>query len=276
MRTKYNSEEMGKLFYILAKFELKSKNYLQAKNYADNATKFSFADPDKPDRLVKQIKAKIKKEIDNIVDKADIEKENGNSKAAIVLLNSALKFSPENEFVQNKINELRSAGDAKAAFVDAKKFIEEKSWLEARDMLEYVVAQDPSHQEAKELLKKAEAIEEKLLKTLGRPTKLPRDIYERESIAKSYLTKGKQFATANNLTDARIAFEKGIAITSLDRNLKTTKVKLLKELKKIQDVNSKQELWEKGVEARNTGDYEECIKFLSKLPTNYDVQLPAI
>ncbi len=273
MRTKYNSEPMGRLFFIMANIEFEKGNILKARSNAENANKYSFANPEEPKDLLQKIKAKQSSLVDSLIKKAQAEKASGNSENAISLFKQAQEVDPRNDYLEKEINELSSSRSAKSAFAEVQPLIEKGSWLEARDMLEYIVSADPSNKKAAELLEKATTIEQALMKKLGRAEKLPRYSQERASMVEAYLRKGKEFKAVNNLKEAMIAFNRGKAIIELDSELKKYSSAFNKEVGEISAVNNEKDIWQKAVDARNTYEYEECLKLLKQLPRDYDKQL---
>jgi tetratricopeptide (TPR) repeat protein len=275
LRVKYDSEPMGKLYFRLAELELERNNLQAAKVNADNASKYTFSSKDVIRDLLSQIKEKQQAAIGLLMQQAKEKKTAGDTDGAIALLKRAQEVDPYNDAVEDELNRIVNTSEAKDAFSEAKDMIKRESWLEARDMLEYVVSADPSNKEAKKLLDQAVAKEEELLKKIGRAVKLPRSSEDRASMVEGYLHKGKRFVSAGNNQDAEISFKRGLLIIELDSNLKRYKPELEKELGKILELHRQKELWQKGVEARNNYEYEDCLKYLSQLPKSYDIQLPS-
>ncbi|GAB4278979.1 MAG: hypothetical protein Kow0029_22560 [Candidatus Rifleibacteriota bacterium] len=275
LRTRYDSEEMGNLYLSLARLELTRGNLLNAKNYADNASKYSLSDPSSVKSLISDIKSQQKKEVGALLEKAKEQKANGDNDGAIASLKKAQEIDPYNDTIESELNKILNKQESKDAFVEAQDLAKRGSWLEARDLLEYVVSADPGNSMAKKLLDQATAKETELMKKLGRATKLPRSSDERAALVEGYLRKGKQFADANNYQDAELSFSRGLSIIELDAGLKHYEKQFKSELAKIQKIDNQKELWQKGVEARNNYEYEECIKYLSQLPKNYNIQLPS-
>lgn len=275
LRTRYDSEEMGQLFFILAKIELQRNNLTTARSHGDNASKYSLAEPDSIKTLLTEIKEKQSQAVSVLLNQARDEKEAGNSEAAISTLRRAEEILPNNEAVQAALEQLTQSRDAKTAMVDARELVKKQSWLEARDLLEYVVSVDPGNSEAQKLLKQAADKEDTLLKILGRPDRLPRSSDERAGLVEGFLRRGKQFIEAGNQKDAAVSFNRGMAIIELDTGLQRFKQVFESEISKIQESDSQSETWARAIEARNAYEYEESLKLLTKLPKNYDVQLPS-
>jgi tetratricopeptide (TPR) repeat protein len=159
---------------------------------------------------------------------------------------------------------------------EARELVKKGSWLEARDMLEYVVSVEAGNSEAQNLLKQAVEKETTLMETLGRASRLPRYSEDRAGLVEGFLRRGKQFLEAGNQQDALVSLTRGLAIIELDSGLKRFEAQFKTEMSKIKADDDKKELWRKGVEARNAYEYEDALKYLSKLPKNYDVQLPSL
>lgn len=275
LRTRYDSEPMGQLYFNLAKLELDRNQLTQAKYYADNASKYSFGGPGQAKRLISEIKKKQTSAIEALLLKAKEQQASGNIDAAISTLKRAKEIDSYNEEAENELSKILGSRDSKDAFAEAEEMVRKESWLEARDMLEYVISNDPDNSKARKLLKEATVKEEALMKKLGRATKLPRSSDERASLVEGYLRKGVQFADANNYQDAEVSFSRGISLIELDSSLKHYMPQFQKEMGKISKIDNRKDLWQRGVEARNTYEYEECIKLLSQLPKRYNSQLPS-
>ncbi len=275
LRTRYDSEEMGMLFMVLAKTELQRNNLTSARSHADNATKYSMKSPDAAKKLVSDIREKQSQAVSLLLSQAREFSSGGNTEKAIETLKRAEEILPNNEQVQQAIDELRSSRDAKISMVEARDFVKKESWLEARDLLEFVVSIEPDNAEAKKLLAQAVAKETSLMKLLGRPNKLPRSSQERSGLVEGFYRRGKQFLDAGNKRDAGSSFSRGLAIIELDSGLVHLKEKFEKEMAKIDETDRLADLWKKGIEARNTYEYEESLKLLSQLPRTYNVQLPS-
>lgn len=275
-RTSYESENMGELFYILGKIALQRNDLTEARNYADNASKYSMASPDSAKNLQKEIREKQDAAVSLLLSQAQEQASSGDSEGAIATLKRADEIIPNNELVQKELTKLTSSRDAKTAMIEARQLVKNGSWLEARDMLEYVVSVEAGNSEAQNLLKQAVEKETALMETLGRANRLPRYSEDRAGMIEGLLRRGKQFLEAGNQRDAMISFSRGMAILELDSGNKRFIPQFQAEMSKIQVEDDKKELWRKGVEARNAYEYEDALKYLGKLPKNYDVQLPSM
>ncbi|MBU1108311.1 MAG: hypothetical protein KKB51_16680 [Candidatus Riflebacteria bacterium] len=276
LRTKYDSENMGELFYILGKIALQRNNLTDARNYADNASKYSMARPDSAKNLLSEVREKQAAAVSLLLTQAQEQASSGDNAGAITTLMRADEITPNNELVQQELSKLQSSRDAKSAMIDAQKLVKNGSWLEARDMLEYVVSVDAGNSEAQNLLKQAVEKETALMKILERGERLPRYSEDRAGLVEGFLRRGKQFLDAGNQKDAMTSLSRGMAILELDSGLKRFIPKFQTELSKIQVEDDKKDLWRKGTEARNAYEYEDALKCLDKLPRNYDVQLPSL
>ncbi|KAF1083203.1 MAG: hypothetical protein GQF41_0970 [Candidatus Rifleibacterium amylolyticum] len=275
-RTDYASENMGELFYILGNISLKRNNLTEARSHADNASKYSMAKPDSAKQLIAKIREEQEAAVALLLTQAKEQSSSGNTEGAIATLKRADEIIPNNELVLQELTKLTSSRDAKTAMAEARQLVKNGSWLEARDMLEYVVSVEPGNSEAQNLLKQASEKEDALMRTLERPGRLPRYSEDRAGLVEGYLRRGKQFLEAGNQKDAMISFNRGMAILELDSGLKRFVPQFESEMSKIKAEDDKKELWRKGVEARNAYEYEDTLKYLSQLPRNYDVQLPSL
>lgn len=274
LRTKYNSEPMGQLFYILARLEIKSGDLYKARNYAENANKFSFADPDIPKKLLKSIKQKQEMKAKTFIDKANEKLKNGDRTGALMMLRQAKKITPYDENIQKQIDSVGNAKEAAGALKDAKALIQKGSWLEAADLLEYVVDADPSNTEAKELCNKALRVRKKLLNKIGK-SEVPEDNDHWANIIDYFYTKGKREKEAGGNKTAKIEFDKALAIIKLNKSMEPYRAKIEKEMKQINAVENRKDIFQKGLDARNAYKYEDCIKYLTQLPRDYDIQIPS-
>ncbi len=275
LRTRYDSEPMGKLYSIMARIELEKANLSAARSHADNASKFSLAEPESIKALMSQIKEKQSQAVNVLLTQAADEKKSGNAESALQTLKRAEEILPNSEAVKAAIDEINQSRDAKSAFADAAGLVKKGSWLEARDMLEYVVSVDSGNAEARKMLKQAADKEEALMKALGRPDRLPRSSTDRAALVEGFLRRGVQFIEAGNQKDAAVSLNRGLAVIELDSSLERFKTAFTTELAKIQTTDNLRTTWEKAIEARNAYEYEECLKLLTQLPKDYDVQLPS-
>jgi tetratricopeptide (TPR) repeat protein len=275
LRTRYDSEEMGQLFLVLARLELQADNLSAARSHADNASKYTLPEPDSAKTLLTEIRSRQSGAVSSLLAQARDLAAGGKSEEALSTLQRAQEILPGNEEVQSEIDQLRSSRDAKKSMVDARDLVKKGSWLEARDILEFIVSVDSGNEEAQKLLKQAADKEETLMKTLGRATRLPRFSQERSGLVEGFLRRGKQFLEAGNQKDASVSFNRGLAIIDLDSGLEKFRPQFLEEMGKIQDTENKSEIWRKAIEARNAYEYEESLKLLLQLPRNYNVQLPS-
>lgn len=275
LRTRYDSAEMGQLFMFLARIELQRNNLTAARSHADNATKYSMSNPDSAKSLAAEIREKQSAAVALLLTQARELSAGGNSDEALNTLKRAEEILPQNDEVQMAISELRSSRDAKKSFADAKEMVQKGSWLEARDLLEFVVSVDSGNAEAKKLLDQAVEKETELMKTLGRASKLPRYSQERAGLVEGFLRRGKQFLEAGNHKDANVSFTRGMAIIELDSGLERLRSQFETEMKKIQETDNRADIWKKALDARNTYEFEETLKLLKQLPKSYNVQLPS-
>ena len=275
LRVKYDSEAMGKLYYRMAEVELERNRLVDAKSHADNASKYTFASKEMVRDLISKIKEKQDAAVGVLMQQAKEQKASGNVEGAIATYKKAKEIDPYNDVVEAELNRIVNSREAKDAFGEAQTMVKKGSWLEARDMLEYVVSADPGNEAARKLLEQATEKEQALMKKLGRATKLPRTTSDRAALVEGYLRKGKGFAAANNQQDAELSFNRGLMLIELDSGLIRYKAAFDEELGKIQNIHNREDLWKKGLEARNTYEYEDALKYLTQLPKSYNIQLPS-
>lgn len=275
LRTRYDSEPMGNLYITLARLELQRNNLTAARSHSDNASKFTLSDPEGFKTLATEIRDKQTQVVEEMLKQANSLKEAGKSEEALQILQSAEAILPNNEAVKAAIANINQSRDAKSAYASAREFIQKGSWLEARDLLEYVVSIESSNSEARKLLQQAADKEETLMKLLGRPDRLPRSSSDRAALVEGFLRRGVQFIEAGNKKDASVSLNRGIAIIELDTSLQRFKPAFDEELTKIQTADNRRDIWQKAIETRNAYEYEESLRLLNQLPKNYDVQLPS-
>lgn len=274
LRTRYNSQPMGTLFLRMAQLEFDRNNLPVARNYADNATKYSISANEVAKKLASDIRAKQRSKINELFAQARIQRDAGNIEAAVKIVAQAEAVDPGNEQVQSLREELGSQRDAGKALVEARQLARNGRWLEARDLLEWVTANTDSD-EAIKLLEQAVAKEEELQRAIGRSAPIPRDPAQRRGLAQGFLSRGSRFYDLGNLSDAGSSLRRGMALVEMDSELSDLATEFNKILSQIEEVDMQEEYWKKGVDARNTYEYNETIKYLTKLPLNYNIQLPS-
>lgn len=272
LRTRYESEEMGRIYLFLAEHYFEKSNLSEAKLHGDNAIKYSLP----PSANAKEIVAKIRgaqgKEIDKLVAKAEEAIAMQDRETAIEFLLEAEKIQPYNAKVQGLLNDVQLEKDINSIIAKAKRHASNEEWLEARDLLTSVVGQDYKNAEVKAIYDQAVQKENRILEVLGQINPLPRDKASRENMTKEFLDRGDAFFKVENYKDAKINYNKGLELAKFDK-IRNLLAGLQNGLDKIDAIESRKNDWEKAIESRSVGDYEEVIKLLSPLERDYHLQL---
>ncbi|HQG29565.1 MAG TPA: tetratricopeptide repeat protein, partial [Candidatus Ozemobacteraceae bacterium] len=211
----YRSEGIGRLYYALAKMERTAGNMAKARDYAEKSTRYPLPNPDQGKELLADIKKNQQETVEGYIKLGRSYAEKGEVAKAIGEFENALAIDATNETAQSEIESLKSRAESRDLMADALRLSSQEKWLEARDLLERVVAAQPKHAEARKLLAKATAFETELMKKLGRTDRLPRSTEERASLTENYIMMGTRFFDAGNNQDAKQAFERALAIIAL-------------------------------------------------------------
>ncbi len=267
----YRSASLGEVFLMLAKTEFAANNLAKAREYADKATRYPIDAPERAKELLADVK---KAQRDGALGhlklgKAQLGK--GDLEGAKGEFEAGLALDPDNEELKAALESMETSKQAKNLFALGMQQVSAEKWLEARDLLEQVVYLDPANSEAKKHLAKAVAIEEELMKKLGRTERLPRSSTERAKLVEASYNEGRRYREAKNLKDARSAFDKALAIITLDAKLEKYRPDIDAELAQISTVDNHRDLWDKGREQYRSGEYEEALKTLEQLPPDYAV-----
>jgi len=271
----YRSEGIGRLYYALGKMERTAGNMAKAREYAEKSTRYPLPNPDQGRDLLADLKKSQQETIEGYIKLGRSYAEKGDTAKAVEEFRNALAIDATNETAQNEIDALQSREESRDLLADALRLSADEKWLEARDLLERVVAAQPKHAEARRLLAKATAYETELMKKLGRTDRLPRSTEERASLTENYIMMGTRFAGASNNQDAKQAFERALAIIALDSKLEKLRTAVNAEMAKIGAIDTRAQTWDKAKEHYKSGEYEECIKCLESLPADYEVDLPS-
>ncbi|HOT27922.1 MAG TPA: tetratricopeptide repeat protein [Candidatus Ozemobacteraceae bacterium] len=271
----YRSEGIGRLYYALAKMERTAGNMAKARDYAEKSTRYPLPNPDQGKELLADIKKNQQETVEGYIKLGRSYAEKGEVAKAIGEFENALAIDATNETAQSEIESLKSRAESRDLMADALRLSSQEKWLEARDLLERVVAAQPKHAEARKLLAKATAFETELMKKLGRTDRLPRSTEERASLTENYIMMGTRFFDAGNNQDAKQAFERALAIIALDSKLEKFRPSVNAGMAKIGTIDTRSQTWEKAKEHYKSGEYEECITCLESLPADYEVDLPS-
>lgn len=271
----YRSEGIGRLYYGLGKIEQAADNTAKAREYAEKSTRYPLPNPDQGKDLLADIKKTQQETVEGYIKLGRSYAGKGDTAKALEEYQNALSIDATNETAQSEIEALKSKEESRDLMADALKLTAEEKWLEARDLLEQVIAAQPKHAEARRLLAQATTYETELMKKLGRTDRLPRNTEERASLTENYIMMGTRFAEASNNQDAKQAFERALAIIALDSKLEKLRPKVTAEMAKIGTIDTRAQNWDKAKEHYKSGEYEECIKCLESLPVDYQVDLPS-
>lgn len=269
----YRSEGIGRLYLALGRLEFAAGNMAKARDFAEKATRYPLPHPDHGKELLADVRRKQKETSDGYITQGRAYAEKGNTTQAIEEFQKALAIDATNETALSEIDALQSREESRDLMADAIRMASGDKWLEARDLLERVVAAQPKHAEAGKLLAKAVTYETALMKKLGRTDRLPRSTEERSSLTENYISMGIRYAEAKNNEDAKTSFERALAIIALDSKLEKLRSRVTAEMAKIGTIDTRKQTWEKSKEHYKNGEYEECIKCLEALPVDYSVDL---
>lgn len=271
--SQYRSGCLGDLLFYLAKIEFGEQSLRAARDHCQKAIGYPLEAVEEAKALLEEIKTGIKNEIDGLVRNGKTLLEQGNFADATAAFDKALALDPDNEEIQAAKDKGLNSQQAKDLFAEGKKLVEAGRWLQARDYLEPVVEAQPNNTEAKTMLKKAVAVETELMTKLGRAEKLPRSSGELVALAEGFISQGQRFMSAGNHRDAKIAYDRALAIIAIDESLTQLRKPIDADLAKISNTSKEKETWEKAVELYKGQDWEEAVKLLESLNQDYDIQL---
>ncbi len=272
MRIKYQSEEMGRIYLYLAEYYFDKNELAEAKLNSDNSLKFTLPPSANARELSAKIRAAQTKKVDGLIANAEAAIKRQDIGAALDYLGDAEKIQPHNARVQALLEEVHTENELAAIIAKAKKHANKDEWLEVRDLLGVVVNEESITPDIKTLYKKAVEEENTVLNAIGQATQLPRDKLSREHIVKEFLERGNAYFKAQNYKDAELNYTKGLTLAKFDK-LSHKISKLNNALQEIQEIEHRKETWEKAIETRTIGDYEEVIKLLVTLDRDYNIQL---
>lgn len=271
LRSKYETKEMGELFYIIAKISYKRGELDKAKNNIDNAVKFDFDEKDEAKNLQKEIKKAVEDKIASLMADATEAQKIGEHDKAMAMLKEAESIQPENEAIKNAIIDFATEEDINKEITKAERLNANDRWLDAREILIKLTTTYPENAKAKKMLADMAGKEKALLNGTGLPD-VPTKAIERKNITKNSIESGKRFFDAGNFKAAVGPLNKALALVNADKDLEGYREEIDNILKQIAISDENKENWIKAVEARNSGEYEDCLKLLKKLPRDYDEQ----
>ena len=277
-RSKYENKEMGELFYIVAQIAYERGDLDKAKVDADFAFRFEFDKNIEAKELLHKIKTDIDNNVKNLIKQAETARKSGDYDKAKNLLKKAEEYQPENEEIQNKLIEFDDEVEINKQIGLANKAIRDGYWLDAREVLVKLVEKYPGNDSAKKKLQELEPKTKALLSKIDLG-EVPLKKEDRERILLGYIERGENFFTKEvkeadkKFTNTLSSLNKALALVEADKALSKYKNQLDEAFKKVKTDQENAANWQSAVTARNSGDYEDVIKILKKLPEEQDIQL---
>ena len=277
-RSKYEIKEMGELFYIVAQIEFERGDLDKAKTNADFAYRFEFDKNTEAKELLHKIKETIGGNVQELIKQADSAQKSGDYDRARNLLKKAEELGPENEEIKTKIIELEDEAEITKQLNLANKALKEGYWLDSREVLVKLLEKYPNSDRANNKLKELEPKLKDLVKKIDLGD-VPLKKEDRERVLLGYIGRGKDFYTKelskgdNKYTSTLSSFNKALAMAEADKALNKYIPEIEKSLKQVKDNQDNAANWQSAVSARNSGDYEDVIKLIKKIPEDQDIQL---
>ncbi len=277
-RSKYENKEMGELYYIVAQIAYERGDLDKAKVDADYAFRFEFDKNVEAKELLHKIKNDIDNNVKNLVTQAESAQKAGEYEKAKNLLNKAQEYQPENESIKNKIIEFDDEVDINKQIALANKAIRDGYWLDGREVLVKLVEKYPGNDKAKKKLDELEPKTKALLSKIDL-AEVPLKKEERERVLNGYLERGKNFydkekvEAEKKFTNTLSSLNKALALVEADKALSNYKSKVDEGFEKVKKDQDNSVGWQSAVSARNSGDYEDVIKILKKIPEEQNEQL---
>lgn len=271
LRTSYDTYEMGELFYIIAQDAFDKGNFGQAKINADNASKFKCDHKDDAEALAKKAKSAMDEKVASLIANARSSQESGDHEGAMSLLSQAQDIQPENETVKNLLVQFANDEDIAKEITKAQRFIANDRWLEGREILLKIQQVYPDDGKIKKTLASLADKEKALLKAIEK-TEIPVGSETRRGIMLGFKSRAVEFYDGGNFNKAVSPFKKALAMVDADKELESYRGEIEDYLAKINELDERKQNWTKAREARENGEYEDVIKYLSKVPGDYDEQ----
>ena len=277
-RSKYENKEMGELFYIVAQIAYERGDLDKAKTDADFAFRFEFDKNNEAKELLHKIKTDIDNNVKNLINQAETAQKAGDYDKAKNLLKKAEEYQPENESIKNKIIEFDDEVEISKQIGLANKAIKDGYWLDGREVLVKLVEKYPGSDRAKKKLEELEPKTKALVKKIDL-AEVPLKKEDRERVLLGYLERGDNFYTKEvkeadkKYTNTLSSLNKALAMVEADKALTKYRGQVDDGFKRVKTDQENAANWQSAVSARNSGDYEDVIKLLKKIPEDQDIQL---
>ena len=277
-RSKYENKEMGELFYIVAQIAYERGDLDKAKVDADYAFRFEFDKNVEAKELLHKIKNDIDEKVKSLISQAESAQKAGEYDKAKNLLKKAEEYQPENESLKNKMAEFDDEVEINKQIGIANKAIKDGYWLDGREVLVKLVEKYPGSDTAKKKLNELEPKTKALLSKIDLG-EVPLKKEDRERVLLGYMERGDNFFTKEikeadkKFTNTLSSLNKALALVEADKALSKYRNKVEESFKKVKTEQGNSTDWQNAVSARNSGDYEDVIKLLKKIPEDQDIQL---
>lgn len=277
-RSDYENKEMGELFYIVAQIAYERGDLDKAKTDADFAYRFEFDKKNEAKELLHKIRNDIDNNVKNLITQAETAQKSGDFDKAKNLLKKAEEYQPENESIKNKLVEFDDEVEINKQIGLANKAIKDGYWLDGREVLVKLVEKYPGSDRAKKKLEELEPKTKALVNKIDL-AEVPLKKEDRERVLLGYLERGDNFYTKEvkeadkKYTNTLSSFNKALALVEADKALSKYRSRVDEGFKRVKADQDNAANWQSAVSARNSGDYEDVIKLIKKIPEDQDIQL---
>ncbi len=271
-RSNYDLKELGEINLIAAQIAYEKGDLVKAKTYADYSTRYNFENKDIAYTLLKEVRADIDNKVKELIEQSKSAQKAGNHKKAMSLLDEAEVYQPENDTIKSIKVEFVDEIDVNKLLETARKANSSGKWLEAREILMKVAEKYPNSDNAKKMLDEIKAKEATYLQSLD-ITQIPLTASERKLVFNNYKKRGEKFFELGNYKDSVAPFKMAIVMTEADPSLKNERQGIEVYLNKLQKMDQDKANWDKARDARESGDYNDVIKYLKMIPEDYEIQL---
>ena len=277
-RSKYELKEMGELFYIVADIAYERGDLDKAKINADFASRFDFSKKREASELLHKIKSDIDDKVKGFLKQAESAQNSGDFDSAKSLLKKAIELQPDNESVKNKLSEYGDEVEISKQMEVINKAIRDGYWLDGREALVKLADKYPGSETIKKKLDELEPKVKEVVSKIDLDT-IPLKKEDRERVLSGYIDRANNFFTKEcKLTDKKFtntlsSINKAKALIDADKALAKHRKEIDEVLKKVKDNQDNAANWQSAVTARNSGDYEDVIKLINKIPDDQDEQL---
>ena len=278
-RSRYEIKEMGELYYIGAQIAYERGDLDKAKNYADSAFRYEFDNTSEAKELLRKVKEDIDGKVKDLIRQADAAQKSGDFDKAKSLLTKAEEYQPDSEEIAKRFEEFENEAEITKYLDIANKAIRDGYWLDAREVLVEVLEKYPNSDRAKKKQKELEPKVKDLLNKIDDLVDVPLKKSDRERVLLGYIKRGEDYYTTEvkepekKFTNAMSSYNKAKALIDADKALQKYSDEVEKGIKQIKVDRENADNWQKAVSARNSGDYEDVIKFIKKIPEDQDIQL---